>query len=95
MGGLAEVGGKPIGWSPADDAESLRVFHRARELGVNFYDTADVYGFGHSEELLGRAFSENWQKKYVAAKVGTLLKRDWLEKIRGLHARNFDLSPAA
>ncbi len=70
MGGPAEVDGKPIGWGPADDEESLRVLHRARELGVNFFDTADVYGFGHSEELLGRAFARNWENIYVASKVG-------------------------
>jgi len=70
MGGPAEVDGKPIGWGPADDGESLRALHRARELGVNFFDTADVYGFGHSEELLGRAFAGDWQKIYVASKVG-------------------------
>ncbi len=70
MGGPAEVDGKPIGWGPADDAESLRVLHRARELGVNCFDTADVYGFGHSEELLGQAFRGNWDGLYVATKVG-------------------------
>ena len=70
MGGPAEVDGKPIGWGPADDAESLRVLPRARELGVNFFDTADVYGFGHSEELLGQAFCANWQGIYLATKVG-------------------------
>ncbi len=70
MGGPAEVDGKPIGWGPADDVESLRVLHRARELGVNLFDTSDVYGFGHSEELLGQAFARNWENIYVASKVG-------------------------
>ncbi len=70
MGGPAEVDGKPIGWGPTDDAESSRVLRRARELGVNFFDTADVYGFGHSEELLGQAFRAHWQGIYLATKVG-------------------------
>jgi aryl-alcohol dehydrogenase-like predicted oxidoreductase len=45
-----------MGYGDVDDAESLRALRRAHELGVNFYDTADVYGCGHSERLLGEAF---------------------------------------
>lgn len=41
-------------WGPGDDKDSLEAIETALELGVNFYDTADVYGDGHSEELLGR-----------------------------------------
>ena len=49
------LGGCPLGghgWGPVDDAESLAAVRRALELGVNFFDTADVYGLGHSEEIL-------------------------------------------
>ena len=72
MGGPTEVDGKPIGWGPADDAQSLRALQRARELGVNFFDTADVYGFGHAEELLGQAFGGRWEGCHVATKVGNV-----------------------
>ncbi len=46
-----------MGYGNADDAESLRCLRRAAELGVTFFDTADVYGCGHSEELVGEAFA--------------------------------------
>lgn len=72
MGGPAEIDGKQIGWGAADDAGSLSALHRAQELGVNFFDTADVYGFGHSEELLGQAFGGHWDGCYVATKVGNV-----------------------
>ncbi len=52
------MGGCPMGghgWGSVDDADSIRAVHRALDLGVNFFDTADVYGFGHSEEVLSRA----------------------------------------
>lgn len=41
-------------WGPIDDAESLAALDQARNLGVNFFDTADSYGRGHSEEVLGK-----------------------------------------
>lgn len=72
MGGPAEVDGKPIGWGEADDTASLDALERAHELGVNFFDTADVYGFGHAEELLGRAFGGHWDGCYVGTKVGNV-----------------------
>jgi aryl-alcohol dehydrogenase-like predicted oxidoreductase len=48
IGGPAWRGETPIGWGQVDDAESVRAIHRALELGVNFFDTANVYGAGHS-----------------------------------------------
>src|SRR4051812_50140083 len=41
-------------WGEVDDSEAMRCLHRALDLGVNFFDTADVYGDGHSERLLAR-----------------------------------------
>jgi len=44
-----------FGWGPQDDAESVRAIHRALDLGVNWIDTAAVYGLRHSEEVVARA----------------------------------------
>ncbi|HYK81640.1 MAG TPA: aldo/keto reductase [Gemmatimonadales bacterium] len=51
-------GGWAFGWGPQDDADSLATMRRALELGVNWIDTAAVYGLGHSEELVGRLLRE-------------------------------------
>ncbi len=42
-------------WGPQDDNESIAAIHRALDLGVNWIDTAAIYGLGHSEEIVGRA----------------------------------------
>lgn len=57
-------------WGHVDDAESLRTLHRALDLGVNFFDTADVYGDGHSERLLARLRRERREPFWVATKIG-------------------------
>jgi len=51
-------GGWSFGWGPQDDADSLATTRHALELGVNWIDTAPVYGLGHSEELVGRLIRE-------------------------------------
>jgi aryl-alcohol dehydrogenase-like predicted oxidoreductase len=55
-----------------NDAESLRLLHRALERGVTFYDTADAYGYGHSERLIGRAFKTQRCEVIIASKAGFL-----------------------
>ena len=65
--GLWAQGG---GWGPVDDENSLRAIDVALDAGVNFYDTADVYGMGHSEELLGRAMKGRRDRFFVASKIG-------------------------
>lgn len=60
-------------WGPVDDNESLAALHRAVELGVNFFDTADVYGDGHSERLLRQLRSDHKEKIYIATKAGRRL----------------------
>ena len=54
-------------WGDVDDEESLRALHRAVDLGVNFIDTADVYGDGRSERLVARLRSERKETIYVAS----------------------------
>lgn len=60
-------------WGKTDDAESIRALHRAVDLGVNFIDTADVYGDGHSERLVGRLLKERTEEIIVATKAGRRL----------------------
>jgi aryl-alcohol dehydrogenase-like predicted oxidoreductase len=60
-------------WGRTDDAESMRSLHRAVDLGVNFIDTADVYGDGHSERLVGRLRRERREEIVVATKAGRRL----------------------
>jgi aryl-alcohol dehydrogenase-like predicted oxidoreductase len=62
--GMSEV------YGPADDAESIGVIHRALDLGVTFFDTADVYGVGHNEELVGRAIADRRDEVVLATKFG-------------------------
>jgi len=57
-------------WGDVRDEESLAALHRALDLGVNFFDTADVYGDGRSEQLLARLRKERSEPFYVATKAG-------------------------
>ena len=60
-------------WGAVDDSESLSALHRALDRGVNFFDTADVYGDGRSERLLARLRRERSEPFYVATKAGRRL----------------------
>lgn len=68
--GIGGTAGGSVAYGPADDAESLRSLNRALDLGITFYDTADFYGFGHSEELLAAAFGTKRERVVIASKVG-------------------------
>jgi len=69
--GAWAIGG---GWGPVDDTESVAALHRAIDLGVNFIDTADVYGDGHSERLIASVLRDRpGQRIYVATKIGRRL----------------------
>jgi len=71
--GAWAIGGNRHGnsYGTTDDKVSLEAIDRALDLGCNFFDTADVYGWGHSEELLGKAFRGKRDRIVVATKVGS------------------------
>ncbi|MBN2549258.1 MAG: aldo/keto reductase [Anaerolineales bacterium] len=60
-------------WGAVKDQESLAALHHALDMGVNFFDTADVYGDGHSEQLLARLRRERSEPFYIATKAGRRL----------------------
>jgi aryl-alcohol dehydrogenase-like predicted oxidoreductase len=60
-------------WGTTDDSEALAALNRAIDLGVNFIDTADVYGNGHSEQLIARVRQHRSEPLYIATKVGRRL----------------------
>ncbi len=62
--------GQPVGWGEVDDNESIYAVHAAMDHGITFFDTADVYGAGHSEEVLGKALKNRRDKLVVATKFG-------------------------
>jgi aryl-alcohol dehydrogenase-like predicted oxidoreductase len=65
-------GGWEFGWGHQDDDESIAAIHRALELGVNWIDTAAVYGFGRSEQIVGRALQGLDRRPYVFTKCSLL-----------------------
>lgn len=70
IGGPHSREGNPVGWGQVNDEESIRALQRAFELGVNFYDTADVYGCGHSEKLIAQALGDKRDQIIIATKAG-------------------------
>ncbi len=70
IGGEFYYQGIADGWGDVDDAESVKAIHRAFELGVNFLDTADCYGIGHSEEVIGKAIAGKRDSVVLATKFG-------------------------
>ena len=85
-------GGWAFGWGPQDDAESIATMKRALELGVNWIDTAAIYGLGHSEEVVGRLLKElrPAERPLIFTKCGLV----WDEKDRMKDAARV-LAPAS
>jgi aryl-alcohol dehydrogenase-like predicted oxidoreductase len=63
-------------YGKSEDASSIAVIHRALDLGVNFLDSSDMYGWGHNEELLGRALAGRRDRAIVATKFGQVRSPD-------------------
>jgi aryl-alcohol dehydrogenase-like predicted oxidoreductase len=91
-------------WGPQDDQDSMAAIHKAIDLGVNWIDTAPIYGLGHSEEIVGRAVKESAVKPFIFTKCGmvwdqnreirrTLLeiRRECEESLRRLQIERIDL----
>jgi len=66
-----------FGWGPQDDAQSIRTIHEALDLGVNWLDTAPVYGLGHCEDIVGRALKELKGRRPI---LSTMCERCWDEE---------------
>jgi aryl-alcohol dehydrogenase-like predicted oxidoreductase len=75
IGGGAMIGNTPIGWGDADDAVSINAIHAALDAGINFFDTADIYGLGHSEDMLGKTIGGK-KKIIIATKVGNVSRNN-------------------
>jgi aryl-alcohol dehydrogenase-like predicted oxidoreductase len=75
IGGGAMIGNTAIGWGDADDAVSGKAIYAALDAGINFFDTADIYGLGHSEELLGKIIGGR-KDTIIATKVGNVSRHE-------------------
>lgn len=73
IGGGAMVGDTAIGWGEADDKTSQKAIFKALDRGINFFDTADIYGLGHSEELIGKTLG-NREDVIIASKAGNVAR---------------------
>ena len=69
-GPISREEGTEAGYGNVNDDESIKAINRAIDLGVNFFDTADVYGAGHSEEILGKALEDYRDDIIIATKFG-------------------------
>jgi aryl-alcohol dehydrogenase-like predicted oxidoreductase len=75
IGGGAMIGNTAIGWGRSDDDTSIKAIHASLNAGINFFDTADIYGLGHSEELLGKTL-EGQTNIIIATKGGNVSRNN-------------------
>lgn len=84
IGGEMYMDGKADGWGNVDDEQSIRAIQRALALGVNFLDTADAYGVGHSEKIIGKVIAGKRDEVVISTKFGNFGN----EATRTLHGTN-------
>ena len=84
--GIGGISNGAIAYGATNDDESKLALRRAFDLGVNFYDTSDIYGFGHGEELIGETFKYFRHNIIIASKVG-FLNFDGLHDFSSQHIR--------
>lgn len=84
--------GMSFAYGPADEQESLRTLHKALDLGVNFWDTADMYANGENEKLISKVLVPNREKIFIATKFGFRFK-DGTAGHSGAPGTYFDGSP--
>jgi len=79
--GLGCMGMSEFYGGTRDEAGHIKTLHAAIDLGINLFDTADMYGVGHNEELVSKAFSDRWDKVTVATKFGVRrgANGEWLD----------------
>jgi aryl-alcohol dehydrogenase-like predicted oxidoreductase len=70
--GLGCIGMSEFYGGKLDEAGHIKTLHAAIDLGVNHFDTADMYGVGHNEKVISKAFSNRWDKVTLATKFGVL-----------------------
>ena len=75
IGGGAMIGNTAIGWGDADDQTSIDAIYKSIDLGINFFDTADIYGLGHSEELIGKSIGKR-KDIIIATKAGNVARNN-------------------
>ena len=75
IGGAAMIGTTAIGWGDTDDRISVNAISAALDAGINFFDTADIYGLGHSEKLLGENIGRQ-KDVLIATKVGNVSRNE-------------------
>ncbi|HLG41210.1 MAG TPA: aldo/keto reductase [Chitinophagaceae bacterium] len=85
--------GMSFAYGPRNDEESMATLNRALDLGINFWDTADMYGFGHNEELISRVLAPNRDKIFIATKFGFRQKEGNTSNFAGTPGTYIDASP--
>jgi aryl-alcohol dehydrogenase-like predicted oxidoreductase len=81
FGGPPKLWPKKLGWDGVDDKVALDILNSCSDLGINFLDTADLYGNGHCEELIGQAFKKKRTRMVICSKGGNRInsKGEWIK----------------